>query len=120
VVRGTAGDFRVFAEINGARVAMVVDSGASTVVLTQEAAKAAGLPTEVLTYDVPVDTAGGRTRAATVTLDRIVVGDIVERAVPALVAQPGLLRVSLLGMTFLNRLESWQVRGDRLEMRGYP
>jgi len=26
----------------------------------------------------------------------------------------------LLGMTFLNRLESWEVRGDRLRMRGTP
>jgi aspartyl protease family protein len=40
--------------------------------------------------------------------------------VPALIAQQGQLHVSLLGMTFLNRLESWQVRGDRLVLRGYP
>ncbi|MEX2036258.1 MAG: TIGR02281 family clan AA aspartic protease, partial [Xanthobacteraceae bacterium] len=66
------------------------------------------------------DTANGRTRAAPVTLDRLAVGDIVERAVPALIAQPGQLRTSLLGMSFLNRLESWEVRGDRLMMRGYP
>ena len=51
-------------------------------------------------------------------LDRISVGSIVERSVPALVAQPGQLRVSLLGMSFLNRLESWQVRNDHLTMRG--
>ena len=69
---------------------------------------------------INVDTANGRTRAAPVTLDRLAVGDIVERAVPALIAQPGQLRTSLLGMSFLNRLESWEVRGDRLMMRGYP
>jgi aspartyl protease family protein len=40
--------------------------------------------------------------------------------VPALVAQPGQLKNSLLGMTFLNRLESWEVRGNRLSMRGIP
>ena len=45
-------------------------------------------------------------------------GDIVERSVPALIAQPGQLRTSLLGMSFLNRLEGWEVRGDRLMMRG--
>jgi aspartyl protease family protein len=99
---------------------MALDTGASAVVLTQDAAKAAGLPLEVLSYTVPVDTANGRTRAASVTLDRVAVGDIVERGVPALVAQPGQLRTSLLGMSFLNRLESWEVRGDRLVMRGYP
>jgi aspartyl protease family protein len=99
---------------------MVLDTGASTVVLTQEAAKAAGLPLEVLVYDVSVDTANGHARAAAVTLDRVAVGNVMERAVPALVAQPGQLRTSLLGLSFLNRLESWEVRGDKVVMRGYP
>jgi aspartyl protease family protein len=38
--------------------------------------------------------------------------------VPALIAQPGTLRTSLLGMSFLSRLQSWEVRGDRVVMRG--
>jgi aspartyl protease family protein len=117
IVRGRGGDFQVAAQINGTRVAMTLDTGASAVVLTQDAAKAAGLPLELLSYTVQVDTANGRGRAAAVTLDRLVVGSIVERAVPALIAQPGQLRTSLLGMSFLNRLESWEVRGDKLMMR---
>jgi aspartyl protease family protein len=99
---------------------MMLDTGASSVVLTHEAARAAGLPLEVLSYSVSVDTANGRSRAAPVTLDSLAVGGIVERAVPALIAQPGQLRTNLLGMTFLNRLEGWEVRGDRLMMRAYP
>jgi aspartyl protease family protein len=120
VVRGRGGDFAVSARVNGARVPMVLDSGASSVVLTQEAAKAAGLPIEVLTYTINVDTANGRTRAAPVTLDRIAVGSLTERSVPALVAQAGELKHNLLGMSFLNRLASWEVRGDTLRMRGAP
>ena len=120
VVRGNGGDFGVAAHINGTKIPMVLDTGASSVVLTQEAAKAVGLPIEVLNYTVNVDTANGRTRAAPVTLDRIAVGGLTERAVPALVAQPGQLKTNLLGMTFLNRLESWEVRGDKLRMRGNP
>jgi aspartyl protease family protein len=120
VVRGRGGDFAVGAQINGARIPMVLDTGATSVVLTQEAAKAAGLPLEVLEYTVNVDTANGRTRAAPVTLDRLALGGLIERAVPALVAQPGQLKANLLGMTFLNRLDSWEVRGDRLRMRGNP
>ena len=119
IVRGRTGDFQVSVQVNGAPSNMVLDTGASAVVLTQEAAKAAGLPLEVLAYNVNVDTANGRTRAAAVTLDRLAVGDIVERSVPALIAQPGQLRTNLLGMSFLNRLESWEVRGDKLIMRGY-
>jgi aspartyl protease family protein len=118
IARGRSGEFQVGAQINGARVGMVLDTGASSVVLTPEAAKAVGLPLEVLTYSVIIETANGRARAASVTLDRLAVGSIVERSVPALVAQPGQLKVSLLGMSFLDRLESWEVRGDRLVMRG--
>ena len=120
IVRGRGGDFQVAAQVNGTRVAMALDTGASAVVLTQEAAKAAGLPIELLSYTVQMETANGRTRAAAVTLDRIAVGGIIERSVPALIAQPGQLRTSLLGMTFLNRLESWEVRAESLKMRGYP
>ena len=120
VARTFNGDFDVTAQVNGARVAMVLDTGASSVVLTREAAKAAGLPLEVLIYSAEVDTANGRTRAAPVTLDRIAIGGLVERSVDALVVQPGQLKTSLLGMSFLNRLQSWEVRGDRLLLRGYP
>jgi aspartyl protease family protein len=116
----SGGSFSIGAQVNGARVPMALDTGASSVVLTQEAAKAAGLPLEVLAYTVNIDTANGRARAAPVTLDRLAVGGIIERSVPALIAPPGQLHTSLLGMSFLNRLESWQVRGDQLMMRGYP
>jgi aspartyl protease family protein len=67
-----------------------------------------------------VETANGRTQAAAVTLDRLAIGNLIERRVPALVVQQGRLKNNLLGMSFLNRLESWEVRGDRLSMRGSP
>lgn len=118
IARGRSGEFLVSTQVNGAPIGMVLDSGASSVVLTPDAAKFAGLPLEVLSYSATIETANGRARAAPVMLDRISVGSIVERSVPALVAQPGQLRVSLLGMSFLNRLESWQVRNDHLTMRG--
>jgi aspartyl protease family protein len=118
ISRGTRGEFLVIAEINGAHIATVYDTGASAVVLTQEAAKAAGLPLDFLNYSVAVDTANGHARTAPVTLDRLVIGGIVERSVPALIAQPGQLKTSLLGMSFLNRLRSSEVRGDKLVLRG--
>lgn len=119
VARGQAGDFKIGTKVNGANVPMVLDSGASAVVLTHEAAKAAGLPLDFVKYNVNVDTANGRAQAAAVTLDRITVGGIVERSVPALIAPPGQLKVSLLGMSFLDRLESWEVRGGKLSMRAH-
>jgi aspartyl protease family protein len=120
IARGNTGDFQVATQVNGARIPMVLDTGASAVVLTNEAARAAGLPIEMVKYTVSVDTANGHAMAASVTLDRLAIGSIVERSVPALIAQPGQLKRSLLGMSFLNRLEGWEVRGDKLVMRSYP
>ncbi len=117
VARGRGGDFQIQTEVNGVRVPMVLDTGATSVVLTHDAAVAAGLPVEMIHYTVNIDTANGRAQAAAVTLDRIAVGSIVEHAVPALIAPPGQLKTSLLGMTFLSRLRSWEVQGDRVTMR---
>jgi aspartyl protease family protein len=117
IARGHAGEFQVATQVNGTRVPMVLDTGASAVVLTQDAAKAAGLPLEMLAYTVNIETANGRARAAAVTLDRLGVGTIVEHAVPALIAQPGQLKTSLLGMSFLNRLESYSVTSDKVVLR---
>jgi aspartyl protease family protein len=117
IARGHAGEFQVATQVNGTRVPMVLDTGASAVVLTQDAAKAAGLPLEMLAYTVNIETANGRARAAAVTLDRLGVGTIVEHAVPALIAQPGQLKTSLLGMSFLNRLESYSVTSDKVILR---
>jgi aspartyl protease family protein len=120
ISRGQGGEFAVSAKINGAATPMVVDSGATSVVLTYESAKAVGLPLELLDYDVDLETAGGHTKAARVTLDRLAIGKLVERSVPALVVPHGQMKTNLLGMSFLDRLESWEVRADSLMLRGYP
>jgi len=80
IPRGQAGEFALHAKINGVKAPMLIDTGATSVVLTWETAKAAGLPLELLEYDVDVETAGGHTRAARLTLDRLAVGKLVERS----------------------------------------
>jgi aspartyl protease family protein len=120
VARGQTGEFALQAKINGVNAPMVVDTGATSVVLTYETAKALGLPLEMLEYDVDVETAGGHTRAARLTLDRLAIGRLEERSIPALVVPRGQMKTNLLGMSFLDRLESWEVHADRLMLRGYP
>jgi aspartyl protease family protein len=120
IPRGQGGEFALRAKINGVAAPMVIDTGATSVVLTYETAKAAGLPLELLDYDVDVETAGGHTRAARLTLDRLAIGKLVERSVPALVVPHGQMKTNLLGMSFLDRLESFEVRADRLVLNGYP
>jgi aspartyl protease family protein len=120
IERTQSGEFALQARINGTIAPMVIDTGATSVVLTYETAKAAGLPLELLEYDVDVETAGGHTKAARLTLDRLAIGKLVERSVPALVVPHGQMKTNLLGMSFLDRLESWEVRADRLMLHGYP
>jgi len=120
IPRGQGGEFALHAKINGIQAPMVIDTGATAVVLTYETAKAAGLPLELLAFDVELETAGGHTRAAKLSLDSLAVGKLVERSVPALVVPRGQMKTNLLGMSFLDRLESWEVRADRLRLHGYP
>src|SRR5258707_14768346 len=120
VSRGQGGEFALRAKINGITAPMVIDTGATSVVLTWETAKAIGLPLEMLEYDVDVETAGGHTKAARLTIDRLAVGQLVEKSVPALGVPRGQMKTNLLGMSFLDRLESWGVRAATLLLHGYP
>lgn len=114
----TGNQFAARTEVNGVPVTMLVDTGASTVVLKPADAEKAGIDLARLAYTVPVDTANGTTFAAAVRVKSIAVGPIEVRDVEALVAKPGNLKESLLGMTFLKRLRSYEFSGDYLTLRG--
>ena len=115
--RRSDGHFTASVAVNGASVPMLVDTGASTVVLRQVDAKKLGVDTTSLKYTVPVQTANGVAYAAHVRLRNVMVGPITLAGVDALVAQPGVLRESLLGMTFLSRLRSYEFAGQYLTFR---
>ncbi len=114
IARGRGGHFVVNATLNYAPVDMMVDTGASVITLTPEDASFAGIETRSLNYNVRVQTANGTTLAAAVVIDRLVVGSIERRRVSALVAQPGMLDQSLLGLNFLNSLQSFTVSGRQM------
>ena len=112
------GHFTAAVKVNGKSISMIVDTGASTIVLKPEDAEKAGIDVSKLTYRVPVITANGRTIAARVRLDEVAIGPLDRKKVDALVAQPGALTQSLLGMSFLSRLRSYEFSGDFLTLRG--
>lgn len=113
--RGADGHWRAEARVNGRKVDVLVDTGATLVALTQDDARAIGLDVRRLRYDARVRTASGTARAATVTLERIQIGNVRVRDVEAMVIERG-LDVSLLGMSFLSRLEEFEVRGRTLRL----
>jgi aspartyl protease family protein len=116
--RSRDGHFQVNAAINGANIPLIFDTGASAVVLTADDARRAGIDTDSLRYDVAVSTANGTGRAAAVILDSIEIGGIVRNRIRAFVAEDGALEISLLGMTFLETLESYAVSQNALELIG--
>lgn len=114
--KSMGGHFEVNVMVNGQEVHMLVDTGASAVVLSSEDAGMIGLNPENLAYTVSVMTANGRTTAAPVTLSEVAIGPIVRRNIQALVTSEGQLDQSLLGMSFLSTLGSMQMRTDELRL----
>jgi aspartyl protease family protein len=112
------GHFSVRAAINGQAMLLLVDTGASTVVLKPADAARAGVDTRELSYSVPVQTANGLAYAAPVHLRTVAIGPLVIHNVDALVAKPGSVNENLLGMSFLMRLRSYEFSKDFLTLRG--
>jgi aspartyl protease family protein len=108
------GHFVFKAAVNERLANFVADTGATYVVLTYEDAQRLGLSPHTLDFSAPVQTANGVTRVAPVTLDRVRVEDIMVRNVPAAVAEKGVLRTNLLGMSFLAQLKSFHIEGNEL------
>ncbi len=116
-IRKSGGHFIARAEVNGRSIRMIVDTGASTVVLRPEDARRARIQLNSLNYTVPVDTANGRAFAARIKLEKVSLGALTIENVDALVTRPGALQQSLLGMSFLSRLRSYEFSGNQLLMR---
>jgi len=114
LIRSNNGHFEADSMVNGKLIRFLVDTGASSVILSHSDAIAAGIDVDGLSYSIPVSTANGMTRAARLTINSLDIGDLKRDRVSAMVAQEGNLDVSLLGMSYLETLWSFEIRGDRL------
>jgi aspartyl protease family protein len=114
IAAGRDGHFYVDAEVNFRPVRLMVDTGASVVVLRQSDAAAVGIRPRRGEFDRPVSTANGAALAAEAALDSVRVQDIEVADVRALVLPDEKLPVSLLGATFLGRIARYEVSGGTL------
>lgn len=96
-----------------ASVEFMVDTGASVVALTFKDAQKMGLRPETLDYKWEIRTAGGITKGASVKIDSIQINQVHVRNVDAMVLRTDLSQ-SLLGMSFLRELYSYEFRGNRM------
>ena len=115
--RAWDGHYRAEAEVNGVRLMLMVDTGASMVLLPYERVRALGIDPDALEFSMPVRTANGLSSVAPVRLSSVKIGPVAVFDVEAAVARPGVLDIALLGMTFLERLSETSFRGDRLILR---
>jgi len=115
--RSNDGHFYVRAEADGATIRFMVDTGASMVALTQSDAERIGIDVAELSFTIPVRTANGMTRAAAIRIGEMRVGAITMTDVRAAVMSDASLGASLLGMSFLERLDGFSFEGDTLVLQ---
>lgn len=115
--RAWDGHYRAQAQVNGVTMRLLVDTGATMVLLPYEQVEALGIDPAKLEFSLPVTTANGKSTVAPISISSIKIGPIAVFDVRAAVAHPGRLKVGLLGMSFLDKLDESSFRGDRLILR---
>ena len=114
LARATGQHFIAKMSINGKPVTLLVDTGATSTVLTERDAEKVGIEISELSYSVPINTANGRAFAARSRINSIGIGAIQRENLSVFIAKPEALQESLLGMNFLNTLSAFEFRGDEL------
>ena len=110
------GHFYVIGYVNGSPVRFLIDTGASQTVLSPSDAKRSGIDTEALSFTHSYETANGIGQGAAFTLRSLSIGPIELSDVPVSINQAD-MNTSLLGMSFLRRLRSFEFQGRRLFLR---
>jgi len=113
---GENGHFHVYATVNGTRIRFLVDTGATDIVLDPEDAKRVGIDLGSLTFDRPFGSANGVGYGASLDVADLSIGPIHFSNVKVSVNRAP-MGSSLLGMTFLKRLKSYSVSGNKLILR---
>ena len=111
------GHFHANAEIEGQRLPMLVDTGATIIALTYEDAGTLGVRPDSSRFDVAMSTANGVAKGARVMLHSVAVSGVRVYDVQAVVMPRGALGQSLLGMSYLSKLAAFESRDGRLILR---
>jgi len=110
------GGFHANGTVNGTPVRFLVDTGASSIVLSPQDARRLGIDIDSLVFNRAYETANGIGYGASTTVDELTLGHIRLTNVPVSINQAP-MRSSLLGMTFLNRMKSFNISGRKLVLR---
>lgn len=122
VTLAVAADYRghyiVHPSVENYRIKMLVDTGASIVALTASDAQALGIKQDAGSRKMTLSTANGTVTGYRTLLREIRLGEIVVRNVEAVVLPERALSMSLLGNSFLSKLQGYEVQTGRMVLRG--
>jgi aspartyl protease family protein len=116
LMRAPDGHFYAEAQVNGATIRFLVDSGASDVVLSRADAQRAGIMASPGEFTAEAQSANGTVKLKPVTIGRIAIGPVATEGVAGAVAETG-LPISLLGQSFLSRVKRVEIEEDAMRLR---
>ena len=108
------GHFIAAARMNGVRLQVLVDTGATMVALNESTARKLGIRLSNSDFKYKLNTANGVAEAALAKIDRIEIGRVKVNNVKATISRDSALNVVLLGMTFLNKLDKFEIARGKL------
>jgi aspartyl protease family protein len=111
------GHFYADATIDGVRINFLVDTGASMIALTGQDAAALGIEWDEASLQPIGRGANGVVNGVPISLDRVEIEGIEARAVQAAIIPEG-LDVSLLGQSFLSKIQNVEISGDEMKLGG--
>lgn len=115
LTREDNGHFFTVADVNGEPIRFVVDTGATTVALTQDDARRAGVKFDPSQFQVVGTGASGDVRGVEVELEDVVLDGKRVSGIRALVLDG--LTISLLGQNYLRHLDSVSISGDSMTLK---
>ncbi|WP_020176595.1 retropepsin-like aspartic protease family protein [Methyloferula stellata] len=110
------GQYTASVQIDGRDIPMLIDTGASFVALTNEAASELGIRPTAADFTLKMQTANGISSAAPTWLKQVRVGMVEIHDVEAVVMEPGASATSLLGMSFLRKLHHFGVSDGKMRL----
>jgi aspartyl protease family protein len=115
IPRSPDGHFYADVDLNGTKVHMLVDTGATEIALSRDDARSAGIATSIGMPNVVGEGADGSIHGEVVTIERVSLGNTTAEGMPAIVLNSG--GQSLLGQSFLAKFASVEIHGDTMTLK---
>ncbi len=115
ITKSNDNHFYIAINIDNKKVLFLIDTGATTTTLTLNDAKKLGIDIDRLNFNIPLNTANGVSFGASTEVYNIKIGDFTIDSMWVIVSKD-LDEKSLLGMNFLNKLNGYDIRQDKMTL----